>query len=151
VLVPGLFAPPLATLRSAATTLLTCDGEGHPSDREVRASVMATQEDCLEAILTVVERFNSHDAGKKRERIPSRSVGCTILDLDITYCGKTVDGYVVDVARSATHSADLRVLCTSDDLIDLVNGDLSFAHAWSTGRVRLDASLRDLIRLRSLA
>ena len=41
-------------------------------------------------------------------------------------------------------------MCTSDDLVAMTNGDLSFAHAWATGQVRLDASLRDLLRLRSL-
>ena len=45
---------------------------------------MATPEECFAAIMSVVERFNSIDAGRKRERIPPRSVGCTLLDLDIT-------------------------------------------------------------------
>ena len=33
---------------------------------------------------------------------------------------------------------------------DLVDGRLPFPHAWATGRIRLDASFRDLLRLRSL-
>ena len=112
---------------------------------------MATQEECLSAINVVVERFNSHDAGDKRQQIPRRSVGCTVLDLDITYKGRLVDGFVRDVAQSKAHDADIRLICTSDDLVRMVNHELSFSHAWSTGRVRLDASLRDLMRLRSLA
>ena len=112
---------------------------------------MANQEECLTAITTVVERFNAHDVGGKRERIPERSVGCTILDLDVTYRGRLVDGFLVEVAKSPTHQADIRVLCSSDDLVDLVGGDLRFAHVWSTGRVRIDASIRDLIRFRALA
>jgi hypothetical protein len=112
---------------------------------------MATQEECLVAITMAVARFNAHDAGAKREKIPARTVGCTILDLDVTYRGRLVDGFLVEVAKSAAHQADIRVLCSSDDLVDLVSGDLGFAHAWSSGRVRLDASLRDLIRFRALA
>lgn len=111
---------------------------------------MATQDQCLAAITIVVDRFNGHDAGSKRQRIPQRSVGCTILDLDVTYRGRIVGGFIVDVEQSQTHTADIRVICTSDDLVGIVNGDISFAHAWSTGRVRLDAGLRDLMRLRSL-
>ncbi len=111
---------------------------------------MAAREDCFAAIVEVVDRFNAHDAGRKRERIPARSVGCTILDLDVTYRGHLEDGYVVRVAESDEHSADIRVVCSSDDLVGMVRGDLSFAHLFSTGRVRLDASIRDLMRLRAL-
>jgi hypothetical protein len=111
---------------------------------------MATQEECHAAVLVVVERFNSHDAGRRRQRIPDRSVACTLLDLDVTFGGRLHEGFIVDVARSQTHSADLRVLCSSDDLLALVGGELGFAHALSTGRVRLDASIRDVLRFRAL-
>jgi putative sterol carrier protein len=39
---------------------------------------------------------------------------------------------------------------TSDDLLDLVAGRLPMASAWATGRVRIDASVLDLLRLRSV-
>jgi hypothetical protein len=38
----------------------------------------------------------------------------------------------------------------SDDLIELTDKRLHFSHAWATGRLHLDASLRDLLRLRGL-
>jgi hypothetical protein len=37
-----------------------------------------------------------------------------------------------------------------DDLVSLVGGELNFATAWGKGRVRLEASLLDLFRLRKL-
>ena len=46
--------------------------------------------------------------------------------------------------------ADIRLTMTSDDLIALTDGDLSFAPAWASGRVKLEAGLRDMLRLRSL-
>lgn len=39
---------------------------------------------------------------------------------------------------------------TGDDLVALVAGDLKFAKAWASGRVRLEAGFRDLLRLKSL-
>jgi len=111
---------------------------------------MATQEQCSAAVSDVVERFNSHDAGPKRQRVPRRSVAVTVLDLDVTYKGDLIDGYIVDVRRSTTHRADLRLLCTSDDLLGLVAGEIPFVHAWSSGRIRIDASIVDLIKLRAL-
>jgi len=119
-------------------------------DCQDEAPVMATQEQCLAAIDEAVERFNSIDAGDKRQRVPERTVGCTILDLDVTYRGRLVDGFLVEVAETEEHAADMRLLCNSDDLVAMVNRELRFSHAWSTGQVRIDASIRDLIRFRAL-
>ena len=46
--------------------------------------------------------------------------------------------------------ADIRLTMTSDDLLALTRGDVSFAKAWSSGRLKLDAGIRDLLRLRAL-
>lgn len=116
----------------------------------LRCTIMATEEECLAAVRSAVDRFNSHDAGAKRQRIPARSVGVTILDLDVTLKGDLVGGYLVEVRRSASHQADIRLLCSSDDLVGMVQGEVAFTNAWATGRVRLDASFRDLLKLRSL-
>jgi putative sterol carrier protein len=39
---------------------------------------------------------------------------------------------------------------TSDDLVALTEGDLNFGSAWMSGRVKLEAGLRDVLRLRKL-
>lgn len=39
---------------------------------------------------------------------------------------------------------------SGDDLLALVAGELKFAKAWASGRVRLEAGFRDLLRLKSL-
>lgn len=46
--------------------------------------------------------------------------------------------------------AEIRLAMTGDDLVALVDGDLNFAKAWGSGRVRLEAGFRDLLKLRSL-
>ena len=46
--------------------------------------------------------------------------------------------------------ADIRLTMASDDLVALTDGRLQFGPAWATGRVRLEAGLRDLLRLRKL-
>ena len=38
----------------------------------------------------------------------------------------------------------------SDDLVDLVEGRISFLSAFTSGKVKVDASIVDLLRLRSL-
>jgi putative sterol carrier protein len=39
---------------------------------------------------------------------------------------------------------------TSDDLLKLVDGELNMASAWASGRVKIDASVFDLLKLRSV-
>jgi hypothetical protein len=46
--------------------------------------------------------------------------------------------------------AQIRLVMAGDDLVALVDGELNFATAWGRGRVRLEASLLDLFRLRKL-
>jgi putative sterol carrier protein len=46
--------------------------------------------------------------------------------------------------------ADITLRVGSDDLVDLVEGRISFLSAFTSGKVRVDASIVDLLRLRSL-
>ena len=39
---------------------------------------------------------------------------------------------------------------SSDDLLALVNGGLKVPAAWATGRLKIDASMMDLLRLKSI-
>lgn len=111
---------------------------------------MASLEQCHAAVEELAARLAAVDAGTRAEHLPDRTLACTILDLDVTYSGRLHEGDLIDVTTDERPPAQIRLVLTSDDLIDLVSGKLKFAHAWSTGRVRLDASLRDLMRLRAL-
>lgn len=55
----------------------------------------------------------------------------------------TVDGPPPDRAQ-------IRLAMTGDDLVAMVDGRLNFAKAWASGRIRLEAGFRDLLRLRTL-
>jgi hypothetical protein len=46
--------------------------------------------------------------------------------------------------------ADIRLTMTSDDLVALTDGRLHFGSAWASGRLKLEAGLRDLLRLRKI-
>ncbi|MCZ9336986.1 sterol-binding protein, partial [Streptomyces sp. TRM76130] len=84
---------------------------------------------------------------------PDRSVTCHLTDLDVTFAGRMADGGI-DVRETLTgpppQKAEIRLAMTGDDLVALVDGELHFAKAWGSGRVRLEAGLRDLFRLRRL-
>lgn len=113
---------------------------------------MATQDECRSAIETLLGRLGEVDPDLRKSKLPDRTIGVQLLDLDLTFIGDLENGEIVNVhVDQSGVRPQIRIVCNSDDLIKMTDGDLSFAHAWATGRVRLDASLRDLIRLRNLA
>ncbi|MEZ5116505.1 MAG: hypothetical protein R2737_09585 [Candidatus Nanopelagicales bacterium] len=111
---------------------------------------MATVEECRAAIEELARRLEPHGPQVRAHNLPDRTLGCTLLDLDVTFWGTLTDGALVDITDAPGPKPQIRLVMDSDDLIALTDGSLKFSHAWATGQVRLDASLRDLLRMRSL-
>ena len=111
---------------------------------------MATLEQCRDAIDELGRRLARVDPDVRAEHVRDRTVSCTLLDLDEVFSGRLHDGHLVDITLEERPRAQIRLTLTSDDLVDMVEGRLPFVHAWATGRIRLDASVRDLLRLRAL-
>lgn len=112
---------------------------------------MATVEECQHVVETLCTKLDAVDAGARKKHLPDRTIELKILDLDTSFWGRIHDGDLVDVVQADTGpKCNVRVVTNSDDLIAMTNGELKFAHAWATGRIRIDASIRDLLRLRSL-
>jgi putative sterol carrier protein len=110
---------------------------------------MATVAECRAAIDELARRLDGVDATARAKHVPDRTIGVTLLDLDVTFLGRLHEGSLVDVVEADGPKPQVRLVMNSDDLVSLTTGDLHFAHAWASGRVRLDASLRDLLRLRA--
>ena len=112
---------------------------------------MATVEACEDALAHLGDRLSSVDHDLRRKHIVDRSVSCRIPDLDVVFSGHLRDGHLQDVVREAPEEpAQIRLTVSSDDLLALTHGDLHFAHAWASGRLKIEASVRDMLRLRSL-
>lgn len=112
---------------------------------------MATIEQCRAAIGGLADSLNRVDADHRRKHLPDRTLELHLLDLDSTFRGRLSDGELLDVEENVDGpKVNIRLTMQSDDLVDLTEGRLKFAHAWATGRVRLDAGFRDLLRLRSM-
>lgn len=111
---------------------------------------MATLEQCM----TALEGFVGDLAAKPAAQGLDRTVSCRLTDLEQVVQGRLASGTVHDVVAvpegQTVPRADIRFTMTSDDLIALTAGELSFGSAWAGGRVKLDAGLRDMLRLRSL-
>jgi hypothetical protein len=111
---------------------------------------MASIAACRAAITELGERLSA--AGDDvRQHVEDRTISCLLVDLDVMLTGQLRDGKLVEVTtRVPVEPAQIKLTCSSDDLIGLVDGTLSFPHAWASGRLKLNASFRDLFKLRSL-
>ncbi len=111
---------------------------------------MATLAQCEQALRDLSGIIGG--AAGRDERSLRRSVSCHITDLDTRFVGELRDGCLHDMREADPGSgpADIRIATTSDDLVELVGGALGFGSAWASGRVKIDASLMDLLRLRKL-
>ncbi|MBO1416895.1 SCP2 sterol-binding domain-containing protein [Streptomyces sp. FH025] len=114
---------------------------------------MANAEECREALEQFSRNMAKSTGDARKAAALDRSLSCRITDLDLTFTGQLRDGRIQDVVSTPgppAEKAAIRLTLSSDDLVALVNGGLNFASAWASGRVRLEAGFRDLLRLRTL-
>lgn len=114
---------------------------------------MATIEECRAALDKLSDNLAGAEGDVRSAAALDRSLSCRITDLDRTFVGRLRDGRieVLDTLQGPPREkAQIRLTMSGDDLVAMVNGELHFAKAWGSGRVKLEAGLLDLFRLRSL-
>ena len=115
---------------------------------------MATKEECAAALDQLAEKMGGIDSQERSKNLLERSVSCEIPDLKVTFHGDLKDARLDNVraypAPESVPNAQIRLVIPSDDLIALVNGQLSFIPAWTSGRIKVNASFGDLLKLRKI-
>ncbi|MFC4565324.1 SCP2 sterol-binding domain-containing protein [Nocardiopsis mangrovi] len=115
---------------------------------------MTSVEDCRAAIGKVSDRILQTDEADRRKHLVERSVSVTVRDLDTVFDMRLTANGLEDVTSRALGSAgpkaQVGITVSADDLVDLAEDRLDFAKAMFSGRVKLDASFGDLMRLRKL-
>jgi hypothetical protein len=111
---------------------------------------VATIEQCIEALSGVLGDLTDNPAAKGLDR----SLSCRLTDLRQVIQGRLSEGEIGGLHAVPDDPppapADIRLTMSSDDLLALTSGELSFAPAWATGRVKMEAGLRDMFKLRAL-
>jgi hypothetical protein len=79
-----------------------------------------------------------------------RTIEATCTDLELVYHAVWRSGRLGDIVPGAAEAADIRIHVASPDLVRLADGTLQFREAWATQRVRVQASMTDLLRLRAV-
>ena len=115
---------------------------------------MSSIDACLRGIARANQRILAQPLDRRRAHIRERTVRVVVPDLATAFDMRlTVDG-LTDVTPTPLDtpagSPQVRVTVSSDDLVDLAEDRLDPAKALLSRRLRVDASLSDLLRMRRL-
>lgn len=112
--------------------------------------VVATAFEVEEAVRLLVQRLAEVDADIRRRYSADRTVSCRVRDLDVVWSGRLCDDGLCEVTCADRDRAQVRLTVGSDDLLALAEGRLAVPAAWASGRLRVQASPLDLLRLRAV-
>ncbi|MGH3715880.1 MAG: SCP2 sterol-binding domain-containing protein [Micromonosporaceae bacterium] len=108
---------------------------------------MATLEDCRAAVDRLADRLASNTGGSMDL---DRTVSLDITDLGSGFHGRLTGGRLTGISDGSDPRAKIKIKGRSDDLIAMIDGKLNLASAWASGQIKVDASMFDLIKLRTL-
>lgn len=114
---------------------------------------MATTEEVEERLRELIARLDRSDDGAPSlgRAFPERRVlALRVADLDRDYWTELEGGRLSGLRDGPAGDPHIRVTANWDELVDLVEGRGSLFSSYLAGRVRIEASLSDLLRLRKL-
>lgn len=108
---------------------------------------MASVSECDEALRSLAARLAEVDPAVRAKLVVERTVSCRVHDLDTTWSARLCEEGLVDLGTDGESKAQVRLTVSSDDLVALLEGRLALPTAVATGKVRVQASPFDLLRL----
>lgn len=112
---------------------------------------MHSAEECREALEKLAGRLAEVPPGERETYFGDRAISVTIPDLGVVFATRLGAGE--DPVREVAPGdppADIRLTASSDEVMSLAQSPLNIARAWINGRVKIEASVKDLFRLRKL-
>ena len=113
---------------------------------------MASVEECREALQALSNRLTEMSPQDRASYFGQRSMSCHVTDLGVTFVTSFTDQGAEPVTETKPDDppADIRLTASSDDVISLSATPANIARMWIAGRVKVQASMRDLLALRKL-
>jgi hypothetical protein len=111
---------------------------------------VASVEQCEIAFGQLADRLAAVDERARKSAMLDRSVSCKLTDLEVIFAGRLSEEGLSELRQVEQPDAQIRIELSSDDLIKLTAGELNFVSAWGSGRIRIDANVLDLLKLRSM-
>jgi len=114
---------------------------------------MATAEECRVALDKLTGRIAEMDAKNREAHLLDRTMSVRIPDVDVTFVTR-LGSHGADPVRLAdgvsTPPAQVRFTANSDVILAIAADPATFLRAWLSGKLRVQASVFDLLHLRRL-
>jgi len=113
---------------------------------------MATAEECRQALERLTGRIQEMDQADREAYLVDRVISCKVSDVGVTFVTSLGPNGAspVTVANGSDGPAQVRFTTKSDVLLALADDPGSIGRAWLTGRLKVEASIFDLLRLRKV-
>jgi predicted lipid carrier protein YhbT len=111
---------------------------------------LASEAECEKALRSLVDRLADVDPEIRGRFVLDRTVSCKVSDLGLTWSARLCDDGLVGLTTGDESKAQIRLSVSSDDLVALVEGRQAFPSAFATGKLRVQASPMDMLRLTAL-
>jgi SCP-2 sterol transfer family len=112
---------------------------------------MHSAEECRTALQKLAGRLSELSPAERDQYFGNRTMSVAIPDLGVTFVTRL--GCGDDPVREAAPGeppADIRLTAKSDEVVALAGQPMNIARAWMSGRIKIEASVKDLFRLRRL-
>jgi hypothetical protein len=111
---------------------------------------MATADECRKALEILVGRIAEMNPEDRAAHFPERTMSARVPDLGIVFVTRLGPHGAdpVEEAAPGDKPAQVRFTANSDDLVWIAEDPARFARAWLTGKLKVEASLLDLLQLR---
>jgi predicted lipid carrier protein YhbT len=123
-----------------------------PSDADKSEARMASAEECREALQALTGRLGEMNEKERSSFFSNRTFSCHVTDLGVTFFTRITENGAEPVKEVGPDEppADIRLTANSDDVVALAATPANIARMWMAGRVKIQASIRDLLALRRL-
>lgn len=112
---------------------------------------MATVDEARAALERLSTRLTRVDPGELEKHVVERTISCRLPDLELVFLTRIhTGGLDAFTIADGADRAQVRLTLNSDDLVALADDELPVTKAWATGRLKIEASIGDLLRLRRI-
>jgi len=113
---------------------------------------MATAEECRLALEALTGQIAEMDPEDREAHLVERVISCKVPDLGVTFVTKISPNGASPVreANGSDPPAQVRFTAKSDDLVAIAADPGSIGRAWLSGRLKVEASIWDILRLRKI-
>jgi hypothetical protein len=108
---------------------------------------VASLAECDAAFDDIAAKLAALPAEVRAKYVVDRTVSCRVTDLGVTWSARLTDDGLVGITTDDERKAQIRLSVGSDDLVALVEGRIGVQKAVAMGKIRVQASPFDLLRL----